>query len=144
MRMMAMKSCVALLLLFLSTLSQADTVADLLQKGDELQQAGNMEQAQQMFEQAVRAAPASALAQNKLAGAYLVRQAYAKSIAHYQAAIPLQQAEPAEQAKSFLGLGLAYLHSEQNPLAFAAFQEAQKLAPHYQAQLAPLLKKLQE
>ncbi len=137
------KLLLGLLMSLLSVSCWAGSLDALLQKGDEFWQAGELDKAQVQFEQATQEYSQDALAHSKLAGFYLIRQAYQNSITHYQHAISLQQEDVPAQTKSFIGLGLSYMHSERSSLAAAAFQEALRLEPQRQAELGPLLEKLQ-
>ncbi len=141
---MKQKLAIAVFISLLSLSCGADTVENidtLLEKGDKFWLAGDLLQAQQHFEQATQQYPENAAAHSKLAGFWLVQNAYQNSIKHYQQAISLYQETAPERAKAFIGLGLAYLHSERSKLAIASFEEALRLEPQRQAQLSPLLDK---
>ena len=123
----------------------AASLDENLQQAQQSWEQGNTEQAQQQFEQAIKDFPESAQAHMKLAGFYLGQQQHDASIGSYQQAISLYgEAQPQDMAKAFIGLGLAYMHSQRSSLALAAFAEASRLDPQRQAQLAPLVKQLEE
>ena len=116
---------------------EVDTDA-LLRQGEQQWQAGALDQAQSSFEAATRADPRSSAALMKLAGLQLSRQEFLAGIASYQRAIGLD----ARNGKAWLGLGFSYLHTAQNGLALAAFNEAVRVAPQYTSQLQPIFAKL--
>ena len=74
----------------------------------------------------------------KLAGLRLSVQEFKQSIATYQQVIGF---EP-DNAKAWIGLGFAYLHTGKNSLSLAAFNEAMRIDPSTKPKLAPLLSKL--
>jgi len=144
---MKQKLLIGFLMSFLSLSCFAETPTALdafLQKGETLWLAGDLTQAQQQFEQAVQHYPKNATAHSKLAGFFLVQNDYQNSIKHYQQSISLQTDAAPERTKAFIGLGLAYLHSERSKLAIAALEEALRLEPQRQTQLNPLINKLRD
>ena len=74
----------------------------------------------------------------KLAGLQLSRLEFKACIDTYQRAIGLD----AKNARAWLGLGFAYLHTGQNDLSLAAFNEAIRVDPSNQETLAPVLARL--
>lgn len=109
--------------------------ARLLAQGDKQWTAGKPDEARKSFEQAVVIAPHSIDAGMKLAGLQLASRDYAVAIASYQRTISLD----GNNAKAWIGLGMAYLHGGQPELARAAFGEAVRADPGRKAQLARLL-----
>ena len=86
--------------------AQAAMRVDLLQQGDQQWAAGQLDQAQATFEQAVRAEPKSLKAHMKLAGLQLSQQDFKASIPTYQAAIGLD----ANNDKAWLGILCLFAH----------------------------------
>lgn len=116
----------------------ADTTSSLLAQGYQQWSQGHLDQAQQSYEQAVKAGPRSVEAHMKLAGLYVARKDYGASTKEYQRAISLDP----KNAKAWIGLGIAYLHSGDKSLTRAAWEEALRLEPARKAQLEPLLAQL--
>lgn len=130
--------CAVLISGFVLWSAQAPVHPDLLAQGEQQWAAGQLDQAQMTFEQAVKEDPTSVSAYMKLAGLQLSRQQFTACIATYQRAIGLN----ANNARAWLGLGFAYLHTGQDALALAAFNEAVRVDPTNQEKLAPVLTKL--
>ena len=130
--------CGGLLSVFALWSAQAAMQPDLIQQGDQQWAAGQLDAAQSTFEQAVQAEPRSVKAHMKLAGLQLSRQEFAACIATYQRTIGLD----ANNAKAWLGLGFAYLHTGQNALSLAAFNEAIRIEPGHKVKLESILVKL--
>ncbi|MDD2918846.1 tetratricopeptide repeat protein [Rhodoferax sp.] len=130
--------CSAVLSAFTLWSAQAAMRLDLIKQGDAQWAAGQLDAAQRTFEQAVQAEPRSVKAHMKLAGLQLSRQEFAACIATYQRSIGLD----ANNDKAWLGLGFAYLHTGQNGLSLAAFNEAIRIEPGHQDKLASILVKL--
>ena len=130
--------CTALITGLVIWSAQATPTNSMLAQGEQQWAAGQLDQAQKSFEQAVQAEPTSVNAHMKLAGLQLSRQEFKASIATYQRAIGLD----ANNARAWLGLGFAYLHTGQNGLSMAAFNEAIRVDPRNQEKLAPMLAKL--
>lgn len=133
-----MAVCAALLSSFALWSAQAVMHVDLITLGDQQWAAGQLDQAQSTFEQAVRSEPKSVTAHMKLAGLQLSRQEFTACIGTYQRTIGLD----ANNAKAWLGLGFAYLHTGQNVLSLASFNEAIRVDPSNQEKLASVLAKL--
>ncbi len=74
----------------------------------------------------------------RLAGLLLSRNNYSASTKEYQRLIGLDP----KNAKAWIGLGIAYLHSGDKSMTRAAWEEAMRLEPARQQQLAPLLARL--
>ena len=70
----------------------------------------------------------------KLGGLLLSNSNYAAAIQIYQHTIGLD----ANNAKAWMGLGMAYLHGGQRELSRAAFSEAVRIDPGRKTQLAQL------
>jgi len=107
----------------------------LIVQGNKHWEEGRLGDAQKSFEQAVVADPSSIDAHMKLGGLQLSNRSYAVAIRTYQRTISLDR----NNAKAWMGLGMAYLHSGQHELSRAAFGEAVRADPSRKAQLAPLL-----
>jgi len=110
----------------------------LIAKGDAQWSAGNAEQAQKMFEQAVKLDSRSERARMKLAGCELARNDFKGSIEAYHQAIGLD----AKNALAWIGLGISYMHAGSNDLSLAAFGEAVRIDPGRKEQLAVVMAKL--
>ncbi|MBI3480828.1 MAG: tetratricopeptide repeat protein [Nitrosomonadales bacterium] len=112
--------------------------AGLIAQGNERWSAGKLDDAQQAFEQAVRIDPGSVEVHMKLGGLQLARNDFSHSIQTYQRVIGLDP----NNSKAWIALGISYLHTGKNELSLAAFGVAVKLDPNRQAQLAPVIAKL--
>lgn len=110
--------------------------AALIAQGDKQWAEGRIEDAKKSFEQAVVADPRSIEAHMKLGGLQLSSGNYALAIQTYQHTIGLD----ANNAKTWMGLGFAYLHGGQRELSRAAFGEAIRIDPSRKTQLAQLVK----
>ena len=130
--------CAVLITGFVTWAAQAPVPPDLLAQGEQHWAAGELDQAQESFKQALKAEPRSVNAHMKLAGLQLSRQQFAACIDTYQGAIGLD----ANNARAWLGLGFAYLHTGQDALAMAAFNQAVRADPSTKEKLAPVLAKL--
>lgn len=118
--------------------ADADATSSLLAQAYQQWSAGQLDQAQRTYEQAIKTNPRSVEAHMKLAGLFITRKDYAASTKQYQRAISLDP----KNAKAWMGLGIAYLHSGDKSLTRAAWEEALRLEPARKQQLAPLLAKL--
>jgi cytochrome c-type biogenesis protein CcmH/NrfG len=112
--------------------------ADLIADGMRLLEQGKLEPAQKAFEAAVRADPRSVDATMKLAGVNIAQNNFTAAIALYKRAIALNP----NNAKAFIGMGIAYLHSGDKSMSRALFEEALRLEPGRKDQLAPIMAKL--
>jgi cytochrome c-type biogenesis protein CcmH/NrfG len=110
----------------------ADT--SLVAEGARQWEAGRLVDAQTSFEQAIIADPRSIEAHMRLGGLLLSTNNLAPAIQTYQRVISLD----GNNAKAWIGLGMAYLHSGQRELSRAAFTEAIRIEPGRKAQLATL------
>lgn len=109
--------------------------ASLISQGDKQWADGKLDDAKKSFEQAVAANPASSTGHMKLAGLLLANHNYPGAIQTYQKTISLDN----NNAKAWIGLGLAYLHAGDKELSRAAFAEAVRIEPGRKAQLAKLM-----
>lgn len=130
--------CAVLITGFVIWAAQATPPNSLLAQGEQQWAAGQLDQAQKSFEQAVQTEPSSVSAHMRLAGLQLSRQLFTASIDTYKSAIGLD----ANNAHAWVGLGFAYLHTGQDALSLAAFNQAVQVDPSIQEKLAPLLAKL--
>lgn len=78
--------------------------------------------------------PLSIVARMKLGGLLLASRNYREAIRTYQQTISLN----GNNAKAWMGLGLAYLHAGEKDLSQAAFSEAIRVDPDRRSQLAGL------
>ncbi|HID81490.1 MAG TPA: hypothetical protein EYH06_05430 [Chromatiales bacterium] len=85
----------------------------------------NYEAARNSIDSAIKTAPASSRAYQKLAALQIIKLEYANSIPNFQKAIGLDE----KNAGAFLGLGFAYLHMGRYGPARAALLEAETLLP---------------
>lgn len=108
--------------------------ASLMAQGDKAWAEKKLDEAKKNFEQAVTANPRSVEAHMKLAGFMLANQNFVPAIQTYQKTISLDN----NNAKAWMGLGMAYLHTGQKDLSRAAFSEAVRIDPSRKAQLAKL------
>lgn len=109
----------------------------LIAQGNKQWEAGRPEDARKSFEQAIVINPRSIDAQMKLGGLQLSSLNYAAAIQTYQRTISLD----GNNAKAWMGLGLAYLHTGQGELSRAAFGEAIRVDPSRSESLAKLMEK---
>jgi tetratricopeptide (TPR) repeat protein len=108
--------------------------SSLVAEGAGQWEAGRLVEAQKSFEQAIVADPRSIEARMKLGGLQLANRNYAAAIQTYQKTLSLD----GNNAKAWMGLGFAYLHSGQPELSRAAFAEAIRVDPSRRDQLAAL------
>jgi len=120
------------------TAGAADGVAEQLANGTRLLEQGKLEPARKAFEAAASADPRSVDALMKLAGVNLAQNHFSAAITLYKRAIGLDP----NNAKAFIGLGIAYLHSGDKTLTRAALEEALRLEPRRKEQLAPIIASL--
>ena len=95
----------------------------LLQQGYELTEAGRLEEALRVLQEAADKDPESSLVRTRLGGIRILRQEYSAGVKDFQRAIMLDQ----NNAAAFIGMAVAYLHMGQYSLARAALDEAGKL-----------------
>ena len=118
-----------------SSASAADLPSGLVEKGTQQWAENNLDGAQKSFEQAANQSPKSVEANFKLAGLLLSRNDFTGSIRTYQRVIGLDP----KHTKAWLGLGISYMHTGNNELSVAAFEEAIRLDPGRKKQLDPIL-----
>lgn len=109
--------------------------ATLISQGDQAWAAKKLDEAKKNFEAAVAGNPRSVTANMKLAGYYLANNQFPGAIQTYQKTISLDN----NNAKAWMGLGMAYLHTGQKELSRAAFSEAVRIEPARKTQLAKLI-----
>ncbi len=109
--------------------------AELIAKGTRLLEQGKLEPARAALEAAAKADPRSVEAYLKLAGVNIAQNNFSAAIAIYKHAIGLDP----NNAKAFIGLGIAYLHSGDKSLTRAALEEAIRLETGRTTQLAPII-----
>jgi Flp pilus assembly protein TadD len=102
-----------------ANLSFGQTDAGLAQ-GEELAAAGDIKGALQVYEGLTKAQPESSEAYARLGGMQLLDQHYADAVKSFQRAITLGD----NGSRSFIGMGMAYLHMGAMGPARAAFVEA--------------------
>lgn len=116
----------------------AESTSSLLAQAYQEWSQGHLDKAQKLYENAVKADPNSVEGHMKLAGLLLSRNNFSASIKEYQRLIGLYP----KNAKAWIGLGIAYLHSGDKSLTRAAWEEALRLEPARKEQLAPLIARL--
>lgn len=133
-------SCAALALgLGFAGAARAESASSaLLAQGYQEWSKGHLDKAQKLYEKAVQLEPGSVEARMKLAGLLLSGNNFVASIKEYQKVIGLDP----KNAKAFIGLAIAYMHSGDKGLTRAALNEALRLEPARKDQLAPLLAQL--
>jgi cytochrome c-type biogenesis protein CcmH/NrfG len=118
----------------------AEKTGDIVARADKLWVAGKLDDAQKAFEAAVKQEPKNSAVLLRLAGFQLSRQQIDKSIDTYRQIIGM---EP-KNSKAWIGMGLAYLHTSDDGLARASFEEAVRVDPERKAQLQPIFARLDE
>lgn len=116
----------AVLLITTSTSFAVAQNADLISQGDKLWGEQKIDEAEKIYQQAIKASPDDAIAYEKLAGLYLTNSRTKDAIGIYQDAINRNP----ENAKSFVGLSLAYLHQQKYSQASAMAAQARILDPN--------------
>ncbi|MCG7893870.1 MAG: tetratricopeptide repeat protein [Candidatus Thiodiazotropha taylori] len=97
----------------------------LIEQAFQQTEAGDLEAAQTLLEEAIKEAPSSSLAYTRLGGVLLLQQSYSSGIENFQQAIMLDQSN----TQAFIGLAVAYLHLGRYQLAREALKQAQQLDP---------------
>lgn len=97
----------------------------LIEQAFQQTEAGDLEAAQSLLEEAIKEAPSSSLAYTRLGGVLLLQQSYSSGIENFQQAIMLDQSN----TQAFIGLAVAYLHLGRYQLAREALKQAQQLDP---------------
>jgi tetratricopeptide (TPR) repeat protein len=123
----------------LTALADGDqSASSLVAKGYDEWTLGHLDKAQQLFELALKAEPKSIEARMKLAGLFLSRNQFDKSIKAYKQIIGMDP----KNAKAWMGIGIAYLHTGNKDMTRAAWNEAIKVDPSREKELRPLLARL--
>lgn len=91
-----------------------------LEEGQQKAVAGDIKGALEVYQGIVQAQPDSYEAHARLGGMQLLDQHYSDAVRSFQQAISLGD----DGTRSFIGMGMAYLHMGQMSLARAAFVEA--------------------
>lgn len=105
--------------------------------GDLLWAAGRLDEAEKAFAHAFKANPQLTEAGMKLAGIRLSRQNYPGAIETYRRVIGIGP----PNARAWIGMGLAQLHTGKHALASAAFEAAVKIEPARKRDLDLLIAK---
>lgn len=124
---------ITLLLWFLAVpaLQAQDNPESLIQQAQVQSEAGDLQAAANLLNQAIQLAPDSSLAYTRLGGVQLLQQDYPSGIKHFQQAIMLD----GSNADAFIGLSVAYLHLGRYSLAREALKEASRLGPEKQQEI---------
>lgn len=126
-----------LLVLILALLTPPALVADatdLIRDGEAKLQAGELDAAVAVLQEAVAVDANSALARLRLGGALLMKQEYRGAIEQFRETLRLDPAS----ANAFVGMSVAYLHGARYDLARAALEEAIRIDPAKREEAAPL------
>ena len=118
-----------------ATAVASNSAVELIADGTRLLEQGKLEPARTAFEAAAKADPRSVAAYMKLAGVNIAQNNFSAAISIYKHVIGLDP----NNAKAFIGLGIAYLHSGDKSLTRAALEEAMRLEPGRKTQLAPII-----
>jgi tetratricopeptide (TPR) repeat protein len=124
----------AVLILVPMTLLAAES-SSLIQEGQTKLQAGEIDAAVALFEEAAELDQTSALARLRLGGALLMKQDYRGAIAQFRETLRLDS----NNANAFVGMSVAYLHSGRYELARASLEEAIRIDPGKRPEAEPLL-----
>ena len=119
----------------MSAAAAAVSSAESLAHGDRLWAQGKLSDARAMFEQAANDPVNPLPGLMKLGGLLLSNQDFAAAIATYKKVIGLD----GNNVRAWMGLGMAYLHTQQKELSRAAFGEAVRIEPSRRPQLAGLI-----
>jgi tetratricopeptide (TPR) repeat protein len=131
-------AAVVLVALALAPAAAGAADGSLIERGNQQWAAGRLDDARKSFEQAAAESPRAVEPHMKLAGLQLSSRNFPGAIKSYQQAITLD----GHNAKAWVGLGLAYLHSGQRELARAAFEEAQSADASLKPRLAAVVQQL--
>jgi len=118
-RLIILLCCIVAITLSLANMALAQTDAAIAE-GQEMAAAGDIKGALQVYLQLTEAHPDSSEAHALLGGMQLLDQHYADAVKSFQRAISLGD----QGARSFVGMGMAYMHMGQLGPARAAFVEA--------------------
>ena len=115
-------------LAFVSNAQAQNDTESLIREALTQSEAGHLEQATSLLNQAIERTPDSSLAYTRLGGVQLLQQDYRSGIGNFQQAIILDD----RNADAFIGLSIAYLHMGRYSLAREALREASRLGPEKQ------------
>ncbi|KPK39219.1 MAG: hypothetical protein AMJ69_06205 [Gammaproteobacteria bacterium SG8_47] len=131
---------VILLAAFSATMSvAAPTAQEAIEAGNAQWAAGELDAALASYQRAAATDENSVDARLKLAGVRMARKEYRAAVEAFQDAASINP----DDAKPFIGMGIAYLHLGQDSLAHAALTEAVRLEPARREQLEPLLTRIE-
>lgn len=114
---------------------RASFAEDQMANGDRLAAEGKLSEAVAAYSAILQQDPARADAHARLGGMYLMQQKYTDAIKSFQQSISLD----AEQARAFVGMGMAYLHTGRRSLARAALEEAKRIKPELSGDIDPVI-----
>ncbi len=123
-----------------ATALRADTPDELIVRGETQMQAQDIAGAIATLTRAIEMAPESSLAHTRLGGAYLLDQQYDAAIVQFQQAISAD----GNNANAFVGMAVAYLHSDRVELAKAALLEAKRVDPSKAASINETLELIEQ
>lgn len=127
--------CLLLAVCLPGAANSAPSEAELLARGSLSWEQGQIAQARMNFEQAIADHPKSIEPRMKLGGLLLAQHDFGEAIRNYQETIGLDP----NNAKAWIGLGFAYLHTQRKDLGRAAFDEAARIDPSRRQQLEKLI-----
>ncbi|AFL73702.1 tetratricopeptide repeat protein [Thiocystis violascens] len=119
-----LSSTLIVLLVLSQTVAAAD-IGELIRQGETKLQAGEIDAAARVFEQAVAQDARSPLAHTRLGGALLLKQEQTAAIGQFREAIMLDS----RNAQTFIGMAVAEIHLGRYALARAALVEAKGIDP---------------
>ena len=119
-----LSSTLIVLLVLSQTVAAAD-IGELIRQGETKLQAGEIDAAARVFEQAVAQDARSPLAHTRLGGALLLKQEQTAAIGQFREAIMLDS----RNAQAFIGMAVAEIHLGRYALARAALVEAKGIDP---------------
>lgn len=105
-----------------SVLANETDFQQYLKQGDQALSSGQLNTAFKAFNKAAALQSESEAIQQRLGTINLLKGRYTNSIRHFHKTLGFNE----KNVKAFLGLGMAYLHLGQYPLAKAALQEARQ------------------
>ncbi len=111
-------------------------LAQALTEGQQLAAAGDIQGALSVYEAMTRSHPDSHEAFAHLGGMQLLDQRYADAVRSFQRAITLGD----DGTRSFIGMGMAYLHMGQLGPARAAFVEAKSRGPEHPTDIDDIIR----
>ena len=114
---------------------RASFAEDQLANADRLAAEGKLSEAIEAYSLVLERHPERADVHARLGGMYLMQQQYADAINSFQRSITLDVG----QARAFVGMGMAYLHTGRHSLARAALEEARRIKPELSDDIEPVL-----